>query len=61
MDLNVLAAKITQREGLQKAVSIGQVKEVLACLGQELRSMPTTEMVTTVKALVCRAGRKSKR
>jgi hypothetical protein len=38
MDLNTLAKLVTEAEGKKKAISIAQVKEVLACVNTVLKN-----------------------
>ena len=62
MNLNYLARLIAQLEGKKKATDIAQIKEVLSCLGEALRSVGPTEMVDAVNRIIKQpAPLKSKR
>jgi len=61
MNLNELAVRITKKEGLKKQLSVGQVKEVIGCLGTELRIMDSAEACETVSAILKRAGLRRKK
>lgn len=57
-NLNKLAREITLVEGLEKSISIAQVKEVLGILGERWRDGTVEQMAAEVSALVSRAGRR---
>lgn len=51
IDLNVLAKKITLKEGLKKQLSIAQVKEVLKLVLKELKGMALIDISDLLKRL----------
>ena len=61
MNLNELAVRITKKEGLKKQLSVGQVKEVIGCLGAELRGMRSVDASVLVTDIVKRAGLRRKK
>jgi hypothetical protein len=56
-NLNQLAAAVCAREGKKNNLNVGEVKEVLRCLGDALRSLPLPDALRLCGRIIKGKGR----